>query len=94
MRTVLRRILGVVGALVAMAAVLPLMVGGFCAYANITSPPTPARRGRELLWVNPGLDGLWGSVPVMVVSLLVIGLGVWCCLWGFRRRNTGGRGKA
>ncbi|MGE5477626.1 MAG: hypothetical protein ACM3Q1_13285 [Bacteroidales bacterium] len=78
MKPWMRKTWGVAGALVAVAAVAPLLVGGLCAYVNVTEP-----RGD----FNPGLDGLWGTVPIAVVSALVIWGGIRLCLWGFRRRQ-------
>lgn len=78
MKPWMRKTWGVAGALLALAAVAPLLVGGLCAYSNIFEP-----RGD----FNPGLDGLWGTAPIVVVSALVIWAGIRLCLWGFRRRQ-------
>ncbi|HLO78786.1 MAG TPA: hypothetical protein VK196_20200 [Magnetospirillum sp.] len=71
-----RKLWGGLGALLAVAAVAPLAVGGICTYSNLTVP-----RGD----FTPGPQAVWVSVPLALVSLLVIWLGVRLCRWGFRR---------
>lgn len=78
MKTWVRKLSGVVGVLVAVAALVPFLVGGLCAYAQVADPRTE---------FNPGPTGLWITLPIIGASALVIWLGLRVCRWGFHRTD-------